>query len=172
MPSVSPTIALILERLEIGTRCLEPGGEVILADAAKIERLDRLAVPLHGGEQLADAAIVDAVAVAEEFRQRQSRCADLLKHQLLLGAAGQSAKLADELPDGARLAAAILIARDVGTHQSPQPGFVVPMRRGRMLRTPFHPVRIGGLEIDAALAVPRHGQAEVWIQPAVVFGHL
>ena len=145
---------------------------MILADAAEIERLDRLAVSLHGGEQLADAAIVDAITVAEELRERQPRCADLIEHQLLLGAAGQPAKLADELTDGARLTAMILVAGDVGTHQSPQPGFVVPMRRGRMLRTPFLPVRIGGLVIDAALAVPGHGRAEVGIEPAVVLGHL
>ena len=40
---------------------------MILADQAEILRLDRAAVPLHGGEQLADLGTVDAIAVAEEF---------------------------------------------------------------------------------------------------------
>ena len=83
-PSVSPRMSPVFERLKIGAGRLEPGGEMILADEAEVLRLHRPTLTLHGGEQLGDPAIVDAVAVAEELRQRQARRADLLEYDFCL----------------------------------------------------------------------------------------
>src|SRR5262249_32935941 len=144
--------------LGIGTGCLEPGGEVLLANTAEIERLRRFAVPLHGREQLADTAIVDAVAIAEELRKRQARSADLFQNELLLGRGREAAKFADEFAHSAQLVTMILIAGNVGSHQPPEAGLVVPMRRCWMMRSPFGPSRIRRPVIDGALTPPHDGE--------------
>src|SRR5262245_17815812 len=103
---------------------------MLLADRAQLFGLHRLAVPLHGSEQLGDAAVVDTITSAEECRQRHARRADFFEDKFLFSGAGKPAELADELAHGARLAAAILIALDVGAHEPPQPSPVIPVWRG------------------------------------------
>ena len=163
----------VFERLQIGAGRLEPGGEMILADEAEVLRLHRPSSGASWRRAAWRSGIVDAIAVAEELRQRHARRADLLEHEPLLRTAGKSTKLADELPHGARVAAAILVAGDVGTHQSPQ-----TRRRRTSAATSdgcgrhFSQAGSDGLEVDAALAVPSDGQRKMWVEPAEVLGHL
>ena len=70
--------ALILEGVDSAARRQEPLFEVLGADDAKMLGGDRLAVPLHRGQQLGDAGAVDLID-AEEGGQRLMRAADLVE---------------------------------------------------------------------------------------------
>jgi hypothetical protein len=84
---------------------------VFSANDAKIGRLYRPAIALHGCKELGNLALVDTIAVAKELGKCCSRHARFVEHGLLLCGSAQAAKLRDELPDGARLPPASKVRR-------------------------------------------------------------
>ena len=82
------------------------------------------------------------------------RAADLLEHFALDGGPGEPAELGDELPHGT-MAPELAVPCDVGAEIALQPCFVIPMRAGRIARSPLLPVRIGRRDVDEFLARTR-----------------
>src|SRR5205823_13506121 len=78
---------------------------------------------------------------------------------------GHAAKLADELPN-----CDVAAIDDVGRHVATKAAWVVPMSRCRPRRQPFAPVWIRRLDVDLALAVPRHLKAQMRVEPSIRLG--
>src|SRR5215470_3402389 len=110
------------------------------ADDAEMLRGDRLTVPLHRSEQLGDARAVDPF-FAEELGERLMRAADLFEHLALDGSPGKTTKLGNEFPHRA-MALEIAISGNVGREITLHPCLVVPVRAGRIPRSPLLPIRI------------------------------
>jgi len=103
--------------------------------------------------------------------ERSARRRDFVEHELLLLAAGKTAKFGNELANGAATPE-ILIAAQMRGNIAFKPRGIVPMRRSRVGGPPLLPIGSGRLSLDDGLAVPGHVDRQMRIEPSQVVGDL
>ena len=96
------------------------------------------------------------------------RAADFFEHFALDGSSGKSAKLGNEFPHRA-MTPKLAISSHMRSEIALQPRGVVPMRAGRIARSPFFPSWIGCCNIDELFAAPSPAQGQMRIEPDVGF---
>ena len=97
------------------------------------------------------------------------RAAHFLEHFALNGGPGKPAELGDELPHRA-IAPQVAIPGHMRGEITLQPGLVVPMRAGRIARSPFFPIGVGRRNVDELLAVPGPAQSQMRVEPDIALG--
>ena len=142
----------VIEALHLAAGGGEASLKVLAADDAELSRLHRLGVLLHGRQQLPARLGID-LPIDDEAAQRRAREPDRVEHCLLLRGAAQAAELGHELAHRP-VAAIVGVVGDVGGDQALEPLRVVPVRAGRVGRSPLRPLGGGRRDLDPALAEP------------------
>ena len=106
--------------------------------------------------------MVETPSGADQILEAGAREAKLGEDRLLLGGAGQPAKLGYQLADGAD-PAALPIGVQHGRDQAFEPLRVIPMHRGRIARAPPLPGGVGWLPRSLVFAHPA-GQVQVRVE--------
>ena len=152
--------SLICEAVRVPAELDKAGAKIVLADDAEVGGFDIAGPQLHRGQQLGNVRAGLAVLV-EQITDGDAMQAGRVEYVGHLGTARQTPELSDELAHGA---VAVLVG--IGGQQSPEAGAVIPVRRGRLMRSPLAPVGIERLPVQA-LAVEGDGHIDVWIEQDV-----